>query len=100
MIARILQGVMKMSSQNRELQTQEIKNIIQNQGQANLGGTDFKLNNPTHNDSNLQAIVNAPNFTSRVLGTPTQDGVQTYELNGNGNSIKVNITSRNSGQNN
>jgi hypothetical protein len=92
-----------MTSQNnsqnvRELQPHEIKSLVQNQGKTNIAGNEWKLNNPQHNDSTLQTIVNDPQLSAKLLGAPTQEGECTYELQGNGKSLKIKVKLQNSQQ--
>lgn len=78
-------------SNNPTLQPQDIKNLVMNQGRTRVGNKEFTLNNPDAQDQNLQSIINDHNFSARPVGDSTPDGKRTYELNGNGKSIKITV---------
>lgn len=88
-----------MTSQNftniKELQPHEIKSLVQNHGKANIDGKEWKLNNPEHNDTTLQTIIQDPKLSTKLLGSPSQEGEFHYELQGNGKSVKIKIKLQN-----
>jgi hypothetical protein len=74
-----------------QLQAQDIKSLVRNQGRAILGGQPISLKNPSWNDSALQAIISDPKFTVKPAGKQATDGKWTYELHGHGKTINVTI---------
>jgi hypothetical protein len=89
-----------MPSQNdpqyaSQLQAHEIKSLVQNQGKANIAGKEWKLHHPEHNDTTLQEIISDPQLSAKLLGAPTPDGECTYELQGNGKSLKIKVLLQN-----
>lgn len=86
------------TSHTMELQVQDIKNLVKNQGRVKIGDAELSLYSPSHNDQNLQSIVNDAAFSvtpSRTETAQNDTGRRTYELRGNGKTVNVTVDWKN-----
>lgn len=83
--------------QNTNLQAQDFRNLVKNQGKARFGNAECSINNPSYSDQNLQTIVNDASFSVRQTGNSNGGNTQTYELKGNGKTINCTVQWKNGG---
>ena len=75
----------------KTISANDIKNLIQKQGNATIENCEFVLKNPAFADPKLQAIIIDPALTVKSVGTPAANGECEYELNANGKSVKIKV---------
>jgi len=80
----------------KNFQASDIKALIQGQGKlSQSGGTQILLKTPSSTDPVVLTIIKDPKFTAKAVGTPSQDGLATYEIAGNGKTAKIQVVGKN-----
>ena len=70
----------------------DIKTLIQKQGRVTVSsGAQILLKEPSSTDPVLLKIIQDPKFTAKAVGTPTPEGLATYEVSGNGKTAKIKV---------
>ena len=82
----------------KNFQAADIKNLIQHQGKlVQTGGTEIVLKTPSSTDPVLLSIIKDPKFTAKAIGTPSSEGLATYEVSGNGKKAQIKVAGKGNG---